>query len=80
MNEKNGLYTLCLDSIKFKNEPLQVPFIYHAEILRFLSFIIIELESAGNQLKLRLKEFISIDTILQLLAAPDIYTNIGLLP
>ena len=59
MEAKGGQYQLSLDILKFKSEPLQVPFIYHKEIIKFLTFLIVELEAAGNQLKNRLKQYIT---------------------
>jgi hypothetical protein len=57
-----------------------VPYIYHKELLKFLTFLIVRLEAAGNQLKNRLKQYISVEQLLELLALPDIYSNTGVLP
>jgi len=80
MERKDQQNLLCLEVVKFKSEPLQVPFIYHKELFKFLTFLIVKLEAAGNQLRNRLKQYITTDQLLQLLALPDIYTNTGVLP
>lgn len=80
MEKKDEQYHLCLEIVKFKAEPLHVPFIYHKEVIRLLTFLIVKLEAAGNPLRNRLKHYISTEKILELLALPDIYSCTGLLP
>ena len=64
MERKDQQNLLCLEVVKFKNEPLQVPFIYHKELFKFLTFLIVKLEAAGNQLRNRLKKYITTDQLL----------------
>lgn len=79
IEKRHGQYQMCLEILKFKADPLQVPFIYHRYILKLLILLIQELGSAGNALKNRLKEYISLEFIFSFLGEPDIYTNTGVL-
>ena len=45
-----------------------------------LTFLIRQLEAAGNQLKNRLKSYLSMEQLFELLTVPDIYVNNGVEP
>lgn len=47
-------FTFCLDMFKIKSDPVQIPFIYHARILKLMNLFISELDSISTSLKQRI--------------------------
>ena len=68
---------MCLDFLKFRADPLQVPYIYHQAVLSLVVYLIHNLETSGSFLKNKLKQQLSIDYLFRLMAEPDIYNSTG---
>lgn len=71
---------LILDPSAFRSTVLQVPILYHKNLFRLLGLLLKHLEYSGNTLKQRIKESINIESLLNILALPDIYLHRGVIP
>jgi hypothetical protein len=63
---------------KFKSNPVQVPFIYHAKILRLMNLFIAELDSVSTSLKNRIESMFNVEYLIGLMSEGDIYSHFGL--
>ena len=64
---------------RFKIDPCQVPFLYHRTLIR-LVLIILEgaSETVKKGLRYKIGQFLSLKYLLQVLALPDVFSNMGI--
>lgn len=72
--------SLCLDPNSIKNYPMQVPILYHRNVIKILNLLFLNLESTSSSIKHKIREIINIDSLLRILALPDLYSHKGTIP
>jgi len=80
IEEGGGRIQLSLDVSKYRNDPIQIPYLYHKKVFKLINILIQSLEYSGNILKNRIKGYISMDDIFKIMALPDIYSHTGIVP
>ena len=76
----DGRNKLNLNPAAFKTNPLQVPVLYHKNLLKLFCLLFQYLEYSGSIIKHKIKDSINIEELLRILALPDIYSHRGTVP
>lgn len=68
---------LCLEFHKIRFDPIQVPVLYHAKLLKLLAVVLAALGNKAAKLRKLLKSFLPPDYLFSLLALDDIFSHQG---
>jgi hypothetical protein len=75
--KEGGKETLLLSPTSFRSVPLQVPILYHKQLLRLIGLLLKHLEYCTAAVKHKIRDTINLDSLLRILALPDIYSHRG---
>jgi hypothetical protein len=75
--KEGGKETLLLSPTSFRSAPLQVPILYHKQLLKLVGLLLCHLEYCSTGVKHKIRDTINLESLLKILAMPDIYSHRG---